>query len=300
VRDLEWVIRSPSLLSSALAVELPWTEKFERLRKDSQPLRDFLNSRPSSGRLGNWFEALVGYALRESESEPIDWISGVAIREASHTQGELDLIFRPQSQLLGFEHWELAVKFYLCIARSPCEAHRLESYVGQALLDRLDLKLSHLIEKQLPLARTAQARAHLESLGFRGEPVSRLFMKGRLFYPRSWNPSEVRLPEAISPAHERGWWMAWNAEEFLGWAGDARWVILPKKRWLGRVETDVEPQSSREVAETLDEHFRTSRNAIQLARLQPAFEGGYCEALWPEAPGRGMILCPGWPSSGPY
>jgi hypothetical protein len=258
-----------------------------------------------SGRLGDRFESLVRFWL-ENFLGVRELAQGIAIRDQRETIGELDLVYRwPGDPRAITEHWEVAVKFYMCIAPSWRESLNAEHFVGQALLDRLDKKFELSITKQLKLAEDPRAKAELMKRGFTGPLRSRLFFKGRLFYPLSWNWREVPAPEIVSAQHERGYWLAWNGSHSLAAlkerAGEGCWVVLPKSRWL---EFPVrEPAGSAELLSdealvlTLDQHFQRSRNALQLAWVERGGDGDWQEPPSSQGPGRGMIMMPGWPES---
>jgi len=320
LRDLEWVMRSPSLVLDHLGEFSTVTDtecaqlsaagygRFSELLHRPGPLIDFLAAHPRSGRLGNYFESLILFWLRELVKVPrIE--QGIPVRvPGGKTLGELDFLWEPQGSA-RVQHWEAAVKFYMCIASSPQEALRADSFVGQALLDRLDLKIQHSLEQQLPLARNAITREVLQARGWPESVESRLFMKGRLFYPLEWSWREVVGPREVSPRHLRGWWLAWDSgvalQKLIAWSAAnerveeralRRWLVLPKNRWLGPAISE-EACTDDEVASRLDVHFLKTSNAVQLARVERSGAGPWVECDQQRGVGRGMVLMPGWPAS---
>jgi hypothetical protein len=330
LENLHWVMQSRALLAEGSAPIVSDSECMELALRDAsdqlRPLRDagslnhFLEFHLKSGRLGNLFEALLQFWL-ERLIGVRDLAHGIAIREGGSTQGELDFVFRwPEGWEFGgsgqgssapIEQWEAAVKFFMCIAPTPELAVRADSFVGQALVDRLDRKLELSLKKQLPLSETPRAREVLATHGFSGPMRSRLFFKGRLFYPLAWNWRHVAASPVVSPRHERGWWISWEGKPSLeqlmdadrrafGGLGSRAWVILGKDRWMGRVS---EPVGSLDVLDDdqlrarLDFHFAMGTNALQLARLERLEDGSWHEPAFDEGLGRGMVLVAGWPNS---
>ena len=289
LRHLYWVINSPSLLSQ---------ESAELKKVRGENLLKLLDQgfllKLKSGRLGDYFEQLVVYWLKDQlKLEPL--FSGVPIRTPDQkTLGELDILFKNGEQ---FEHWEVAVKFYMCIAPSPEEAKGLNEFVGQALKDRLDIKLDHLLRHQLPLAHSSLALDKLRSLGITEPFESKIFMKGRLFYPLSWDWKHILGPSEVSTNHDRGWWISWNShqgEHQLPSSNEKniRWLLLPKHSWLRPLLSEIPPQndeplqSSQDVVDAINLHFSQTENAIQIEGI---YEG--------QSTGRGILLRSNWPNS---
>jgi hypothetical protein len=318
LENLRWMMESPCLLaeesaplvadSDCAAFLAQAAAEWSRLQAEPASLNEFIQLHRKSGRLGNLFEALLQFWLKRMLAVR-DLVHGVAIREGGATRGELDFVFR--SSFGEIEHWEAAVKFFMCIAPVPELAVRADSFVGQALVDRLDRKLELSLKKQLPLAETLRAREVLAGLGFSGSIRSRLFFKGRLFYPLAWDWRRVAAPPEVSPRHERGWWISWEGESSIsrlveadrlafGESGPRVWVMLGKERWMGRVS---EPAGSSELLDDLqlraklDTHFASSTNAVQVARVEQLADGAWQEPAFETGMGRGMVLIPGWPNS---
>ncbi|MCY0386334.1 DUF1853 family protein [Robbsia sp. Bb-Pol-6] len=277
VRDLCWLMRSPALLSrGAFGEQLatPFdTGSFgpdaparlhavlARLDADPTPLFDALAAAPER-RLGRYAERLLAVWLRQMPDVSVVALN-LAVREAKRTLGECDALFRTAPGRL--EHWEMAVKFYLRI--DPLRGTRDEpiapvesvgaatddaalgrfagcdAYVGVGLADRLDWKLRHLVEHQLPLSQ----RAELVALGG-GAWQARMFVKGRLFHPLAqWRntsadgaggiaddklhdvrPAMSDSAPALAPDHLRGWWATYD-EWCAASAGSAcRWTTLAR------------------------------------------------------------------------
>lgn len=295
VDDLTWVFGSPGLLDpteeiisddESARLLSRGLEALESLRRDPAPFMEFIQAHKKSGRLGNYFESLLHFWLREILRHPRVQ-PAVAIRRGNDTLGELDFAFDDGSG--ETQHWEAAVKFYMCIASNEQEAADPRFYVGQRHLDRLDQKVSRCLDHQLPLGRAPQTIERLEALSFNVPPRSRLLMKGRLFYPFATDWRAQPGPRGVSPNHLRGWWLAFDPNGIPLNPG-SQWVLLPKERWLASPRVgDSELLSTGGIFAALNDHFAQSENAIQVAEMIRDSASGE----WREA-SRGMILKPGW------
>jgi hypothetical protein len=182
------------------------------------------------------FEALLEAWFRFQYSPEVLLRNVRVPRTPRETLGELDLVFAPGSDGAPADHWELSVKFYLCMAAAPEAAERESAFVGLMLRDRLDLKLRQLREKQVPLGQHPLALATLAERGVPA-PRSRALVKGMLFYPVAWKQEAVQLPSSVHPGHRRGSWCLASElqeveERFAPGASLAAWYPLPKERWL--------------------------------------------------------------------
>lgn len=315
VHDLAWVMEGPGLLDPTATINAllqPWTvitdaessamrargaAALVSLQQEPTPLLNFVAEHRKSGRLGNYFEMLVFYWLQEILGHR-RVIAGVPIRRQGETLGELDFVFESGASGAPM-HWEVAVKYYLCVAPDPSAPITMDQLVGQRLADRLDLKVKLSLERQLPLARGPEASERLRELGFTA-PQSRLFMRGRLFYPVHWEWAGRPAPLGVSANHARGWWSAFAEGQTALPQSSARgrpeestrWALLPKPRWLAPASGTADATLDRaELIAAMSSHFAKSANAVQVAELQRGPAGQWHEAS------RGMILRPGWPGT---
>ncbi|EIK53654.1 hypothetical protein YO5_15125 [Stutzerimonas stutzeri TS44] len=243
VRDLAWAIVSPPLLGGcARAQRHPlaasrWLAAPELLadwllRQDSDPsaLHGWL-ARRSIRRLGLYYERLWQFVLCQVPDVEL-LAANLPIRQAGHTLGELDLLLRDAE---GVHHLELAVKFYLGLDQG--DGHRHDHWLGPGSHDRLDLKLTHLSQHQLPLAATAPATVLLRELTC--QPVrSSFWLGGYLFRP--W-PSGCAHPADCNPQHLHGRWLRqaqWPA--LMQSQPAARWQPLVRQRWLAPARLDAD------------------------------------------------------------
>ncbi|WP_429499028.1 DUF1853 family protein [Robbsia andropogonis] len=259
VRDLSWLLRSPTLLARSAFGDLladPMSPRLfgpdpatamvrllQRLEQAPAPLA----ATQASGRerrLGRYAERLFAAWLAEVPALKRKAI-GLAVREpqpGGRTLGECDALFETPTG--AFEHWELAVKFYLEIdgqhvvgapVSGQPDLRGCDRYVGAGLADRFDWKLQRLLNHQLPLS----AHPALQALA-PGPWAPRMFVKGRLFYPLTrWQRVDCGADvPALATDHPRGWWA--TLSEWLTWScqADCRWTSLERMDWLAPLRLD--------------------------------------------------------------
>ncbi len=243
LRDLEWVVRSPSLITGDTdrsVVLQPFASSFDSSQVDLEHLRSFLDRKPNH-RVGRYFERLVLYWIKFICGFEVV-ASSHAIRRSGRTVGELDLLFRDERGRLT--HWELAVKFFLYYPKEPVRERR---YIGPNPADRLDLKIARVFEHQLELSRDffpeVEQRAAL--------------IKGRIFYP---DGGEVQnLDCFLTRDHLRGTWLhASQIREVLSFRDSVRYQIQRKPHWLSAAlvaKSDAGLMTAADVASHIAEHF---------------------------------------------
>ncbi|MCK7596207.1 DUF1853 family protein [Microbulbifer sp. CAU 1566] len=223
--NLLWALRSPDITQNTA---LPWLPESRRQR-----LHDYFSTagsrkylRPlllqsieanASRRLGIYFENLFAFAF-EYHPDYALIARNLPLRNQGKTLGELDFVVHhlPEDTI---EHWELAVKFYLQVG---------DLWVGPGLKDRLDIKLSHTCDHQLPIIHHSTAQAQLQAEGIHIQRQWTL-MPGRLF--RALPPAGQQRQAAATSAGDY-WWA--NLTTFLTtFAGTQwHWHQLPKPCWL--------------------------------------------------------------------
>ncbi len=181
VRDLAWVILTPPMLEVT-----PWPQRhplagsdwvqaperleawLRQLDRDSYDLLHWL-AQARTRRLGLYYERLWQYAVRHAPG--IELIAAnLPIRREGHTLGELDMLLRDGD---GVHHLELAIKLYL--GPQDGNGHDPARWLGPGCHDRLDRKLTHLSQHQLPIANRPESREVLAALGI-GEFSSHLWL----------------------------------------------------------------------------------------------------------------------------
>jgi hypothetical protein len=195
------------------------------LDHDPATLHAYLARNPSR-RLGLYAEQLLLYYI-ENHSGARLIAANRQLQIGGRTWGECDCLLETQDGRRL--HWELAVKYYLRVDSSAADAAEpLAGYVGPNLADRFDLKLAHLLERQLPLSSRPEFAALFPGAAWQAQ----MLVRGWLFY----RPSAQVLPgcaAALEPTHLRGWWL--TCDEWLAqrqtFAADA-WAFLPRLSWL--------------------------------------------------------------------
>ncbi len=244
VRDLAWSIGSPPLVCPEDPGNLwpggDWfrgqlsgfTAQLDAMDRDAKATADLL-ARSHDQRLGTYFESLLALWLEHDPRYEL-LARNLPVRQprkggGRETLGELDMLVMNHA-LNRVEHWEVAVKFYL--GRLPVTggpAH--EQWVGPGLKDRLDTKVARLLDHQLRLPEHPRARALLHERGLK-VAGSRVFMKGRLFYPLTARPGP---PALAAPEHLRGWWLRIGAFPGPFKTRDWLWRCLSRREWLAPV-----------------------------------------------------------------
>jgi len=275
-RDLIGALRGQALLA-----EFPDPiAGLTRLEGPFPRLDEFLAAEVKAPRLGNYFEALIKYALvqllgmkRVHSNVPIPG-------ETGQTLGEMDFVYEGV-------HLEVATKFYLYWnpEGGPPETRH---FLGTMVRDRLDLKLEKLKSRQLTITQRPEARAVLERLAF-GEVSSRALVRGRLFYPLAagdWrtHPS----PPEVAAAHDRGWWCHARDLDPVRFAPETRWQILPRLNWMA-AEGLWEPPTEGAWLTTAALVAQPRERPRLVVELQPAGGGLYREVS------RGMLVPDEWP-----
>ena len=241
VKDLVWAILSPQLMINP-GEQPDNTAQFyshayrsilsqlQALDKDDTQLADYLQQ-GNDKRLGAHFERLWQFWLQLTplydclgQNIQLNETSRTTNKTTNKTIGEFDLIVR-NNQTQGIEHWELAIKFYLGIAELP----ENKNWLGPNRHDRLDLKQSKLMEKQLQLTSTEAAQCFFAERGWEVNRV-RLISKGCLFNPIC---AALPPPQLVNPQHLQGQWLTHdqflNLEQQLG---EHQFAILDKSQWI--------------------------------------------------------------------
>ncbi|MEX3974756.1 DUF1853 family protein [Paraburkholderia caribensis] len=287
VRDIAWLLFSPGLLRAQrppgvlatpfespdeVAASLDW---LEAQNADPAALHRHIAAARVT-RLGRYAECLLGWFLQQGPAAHLI-AANIALRRAGVTLGECD--FLVETQAGRRLHWELAVKCYLHAGDGRGE---LADYVGPNLQDRFDLKLTHLLDHQLPLS----AREEFASLGHRGPWEPQMFVKGWLFYR---NGRAERDPVEIDPAHARGWWTTradWVS--FAGTQADA-WMLLPRLEWLAPRVRDGRHAPGFMSAAALAQQLAQQTGPTMVAAFVERADGQWTERS------RGFIVPDDWP-----
>lgn len=272
------------------------------LDNDPSELEAHLAQRKST-RLGIYYEALWHFYF----SHHPDWQLlhyNLQIDNQGSTLGSLDFLCHHGDD---YFHIETAVKFYLCNTDEPKQASEWNRWIGPGSNDRLDIKLAHLINHQLPMHQFAGTRQILQA---RYPEVaqwqSALCLQGYLFSPATISPAPFSQDSMhLNPAqshsnHGRGYW--WHSADFVSFLhrpdsfepDDIRWIILERQRWLSPAhsENPAERFTTREFARYVDSRLQEIKRPLLIAAVKNIGVGK--KMIWGEVL-RGFVVPNHWP-----
>lgn len=178
------------------------------------------------------------------------------------TLGAFDALIEFQGE---YFHIESCVKFYLGLPNSVTASNTSwAQWIGPDAMDRLDQKLNHLIQRQLPLSQSVRGEKALHQRWPHIAWQRALCMQGYFFYPIHGN---LAAPENASPSHARGVW--WYAKDFLKSSNEEYWLILPKRNWLARASCQQSELLTHTQLHDLIKQYSQHQQPVMLAKMRP-------------------------------
>ena len=210
-RDLRWLLNQSPIITGADDASDVWLNETE-LKHLRDTLEQVIDDLPDAAlapaqaehRCGRYVEALL-VALIESSKEYDLLAHNLQVFEDKRTLGAFDLIVRDRHSS-AVTHLELAFKQYLHRCGDPTQ---MNQWTGPRGRDRLDLKATHMVSRQLNLGAKAAARTALAHIGVAQLDHIRALMSGRLFIPYAQFQASAwpKLPDTCSQATSLGWWI---------------------------------------------------------------------------------------------
>ena len=250
-RDIAWILSCPSLFGPAAApcfISHPLADwplsSFNLTEKDARDILWQL-ARRRSHLLGIYYETLWQHILQKHPGTQL-LAHNLQVQSEQVTLGEFDLIYRqsqPANNHQLFYHRELAVKYYLGVPETGTQSSPWNHWVGPGLRDRMDRKLSRMLNHQITLSSTTEGKQSLKQLGV--ESVTQeVLIQGYLFYPVEGLCPE---PEVANPEHSRGYWVSisqlesWLQERNDNERAELHFIRPPKLQWLSPLHRPESP-----------------------------------------------------------
>lgn len=241
VRDLVWVISSPSLfefLPYQKGIQLFNQEIFDSEFNSLQKFINRLDLEPAiltehiqignNRLLGKYFESLCEFWFLHSKRFKLINKS-VQINHSGDTKGELDFILK-DNLTEQYIHLETAGKFYISSENSKS----WETFIGPNPNDNLKQKMDKLFNEQILLTQNKIVREYLHSLGIENINTA-VLIKGYLFYPlKNFLLGNISIPDFANPNHNRGWWIRFGEVEKLFDLNSDSWIILQRMNWVSK------------------------------------------------------------------
>ncbi len=198
---------------------------------DSQPdaLIHHLEER-ANRRLGLYFEALWHFFL--TQDAQTDLIAhNLPVHIDGQTAGEFDVLYYCH-QRQRHCHLELAVKYFLGTSLHAAGGETTTLWLGPNSRDRLDLKLQHMLTRQIQLGDNDAAREVLQQLDI-VELDKEIALRGYLFAATT---QDTPLPPGYLPGTSPSHWLpVEKLADYLPSQGADTYLILPRLRWLSPV-----------------------------------------------------------------
>ena len=252
LNDLRWLLLSEPLLNPQLAQYAhstmalssdeyksitAWVDLLALNEQQLELFAQWMQSKPAKQilRLGRYAEHLLEFYLRHG---PIHQLVAANLQvhvartkaqatsatsstvTVKNTIGEIDFLVINKTTSRR-EHWELAVKFFICPDVAPMqEAPSAQRLIGPDSVDSLAAKTTKLLDRQIK---------QLPPAPFDEYPwLGLAFTRGWIFYRRG---RHVPIVNELNPLHGQGSWVEVSKLDELT-RDDRSYVLLPRQRWL--------------------------------------------------------------------
>jgi len=232
-RELRWLLTSAPLLDPtpgaypAVVQAFDATEAqaiirwLDEIKHAPQSLSAFMSNGSASLRIGRRAERLIEFFLRHGPTHQLA-AANLPLRHTDPrgdrtTVGEIDFLLHDAAGRPW--HWELAVKFFLCMASGDVATPG--DFVGPDAVETLDTKLHKLFDRQL----RHQPPAPWNEVAWTPAACTR----GRLFY-RHDRPPPVMA--GLNADHLRGHWVPRERIDDLPDAASPVWHSVPRNEWM--------------------------------------------------------------------
>ena len=203
----DWIITTPSLLLGSVPIEV--------FSPFSQPSPQDLPAYTGNQRLGFLYQYLCSVLFRHC-NRYVAIEEELQINHQGKTLGAVDFVVETQEG--EWQHWEVAIKFYLLYQGY---------WYGPNAKDRLDIKIKHMLERQLPFSQTVEFTDAYPQFG---TPSQHLLMQGRL-YTNPFEPEPVPThcsAITLNPDRIVGHWCFQHQQALIG----ETLYRLDKPQWI--------------------------------------------------------------------
>ena len=277
VRDLAWVINSPSLVeqqadwpniaSQTNTLQDNWVAQWLlSLDADPSALLSHL-AKEKSHFIGAYFESLWAFYLLSNPN--YDLIAkNLQANSKTRTEGEFDFIVFDIDNG-HYIHQEVAIKFYLGFSKQNHYnfSDGQNIWLGPQCKDRLDLKMDKMLNSQINLSNTDSGKKALKSINIDSDTnniKTQLIMKGYLFYPP--NPLVV-APDICNQNHLRGLWFRLDElKKYIEESDFDAWALLNKPDWVSPYCTDLSTTNMPSTINYHDNRFTEKPDIICAAK----------------------------------
>ena len=275
VRDLAWACFSPSLLHTekladdqhnvancGLSLTSERATWLQKLDENPGTLIDFLDQKNHT-RLGLYFEQLWHFFLQHDPD--IELVAhNLPVRDGARTLGEFDCLYFCHQRQRHY-HLELAVKYFLAHKgnASHVSTQAWQAWLGPNCRDRLDLKVEHMLQRQIRLSEQPAAQALLAPLGIESL-TGEVEIKGWLF---ANGPDATLPPRGHNADRPLQRWLPVNKHrDYISEQQFAYLAVLPRLQWLApALRQDVELLQAADAQALVTGHFASTVRPLLVA-----------------------------------